>query len=226
MMQIWGHRGASSVARQNTVAAFTLAAELGADGVELDVRRMADGAMAVHHDAAFADGRAIVALVARDLPDDVPLLREAIAAAGAMTVNVEIKNVPIDPDFDPEERVASQVAALVREMGVATQIVVSSFGLAAIDASRAVDPAIATGWLTLAAYDQLRALDTVVERGHSALHPFHTTVTAELVDAAHTAGVRVHTWTVDDPDEMRRLADLGVDAIVTNDVALAVRTLR
>lgn len=225
-MQIWGHRGASSTARENTVAAFSLAAQLGADGVELDVRRTRDGAMAVHHDAAFPDGRVIVELTSTELPSDVPLLRDALLASGSMIVNIEIKNVPIDPDFDPDERVAAQVVALVQEMGVGSQIVVSSFGLAAIDAVHAADSSIATGWLTLPAYDQLRAIETTVERGHSALHPFHTTVNAELVAAARAAGVRVHAWTVDAPDEMRRLADLGVDAIVTNDVALAVQTLR
>ncbi|MEY2397260.1 MAG: glycerophosphoryl diester phosphodiesterase [Actinomycetota bacterium] len=226
MTLVFGHRGASAVERENTIAAFETAARLGADGVELDVRRTADSAMAIHHDATLADGRVIVEVPALALPSDVPTLRDALVACAPMHVNIEIKNVPIDPDYDPTEALAANVVSLVQQMGVGARVIVSSFGLAAIDAVRALDPSIATGWLTLASYDQLRALDTVVEHGHSALHPFFTTVTSELVTAAHAAGVAVNTWTVDDADEMRRLAALGVDALITNDVALAVATLR
>ncbi len=226
MTEIFGHRGASAVEPENTIAAFATAARLGADGVELDVRRTADGAMAVHHDAALPDGRVIVSLAATELPDGVPLLDAALRACGAMRVNIEIKNVPIDPDYDPAERVAAQVVDLVAAMGVADQVIVSSFGLAAIDAVRALDPSIATGWLTVPNYDQMRALDTAIENGHGALHPYFSTVTDELIAAAHAAGVALNTWTVDDPSEMKRLASMGVDAIITNDVALAVATLR
>ncbi|MEY2417522.1 MAG: glycerophosphoryl diester phosphodiesterase [Actinomycetota bacterium] len=226
MTLILGHRGASAERPENTLDAFTRAIELGGDGVELDVRRTADAAMVVHHDAALSDGRAIVGLAAGDLPPYVPTLRAALEACAGKFVNIEIKNVPIDPDYDPDENVAAGVVALVREMGVADSVVVSSFGLAAINAVRAADPSIATGWLTVPAYDQRRALDTVVEHGHGAIHPHHTTVTDELVDAARAAAVVVNTWTVDDPVEMKRLADLGVNSVITNDVALAVETLR
>jgi glycerophosphoryl diester phosphodiesterase len=223
---VLGHRGASAEMHENTLEAFMRAVELGGDGVELDVRRTADGAMVVHHDAALVDGRAIFELDEFGLPLYIPNLRAALEACAGKFVNIEIKNVPIDPDFDPAETVAAGVAALVREMGIACNVVVSSFGLAAIDAVRAIDPSIPTGGLTISAYDQLRALDTVVEHGHGAIHPHHTTVTAELANAARAANVDINTWTVDDPAEMQRLADLGVNAIITNDVALAVATLR
>ena len=222
---ILGHRGASAVRTENTLEAFATAMELGADGVELDVRRSADGALIVHHDAALLTGRLIVESPEMEIPLYAPHLEAALKACGDGFVNIEIKNVPIDPDYDPDEQIAGKVAALVRRLGIASRVVVSSFGLAAIDAVRAADPSIPTGWLTISAYDQQRALETVVEHGHGALHPHHTTVTPELMDAARAAGVLVNTWTVDDPTEMHRLADLGVNAIITNDVALAVQTL-
>ncbi|MEY2468003.1 MAG: glycerophosphoryl diester phosphodiesterase [Actinomycetota bacterium] len=226
MTRIFGHRGASSVFRENTLDAFRGAAELGADGVELDVRRTADGALAVHHDATFADGRNIVDTPAIALPSDVPQLRDALVACGAMAVNVEIKNVPIDPDFDADEAVAAAVVALIDDMGIAEQIIVSSFSLNTIDAVRAANPELATGWLTVPSYDQLRALGTAVEHGHTALNPHHSVVSAELAAAVRDASLALNTWTVDEPEEMRRLAGLGVDTIITNDVALAVKTLR
>jgi glycerophosphoryl diester phosphodiesterase len=226
MTLILGHRGASVERPENTLEAFTRAMELGGDGVELDVRRTADEALVVHHDANVATGPLIVASNEIDLPLYVPHLQAALEACGDGFVNIEIKNVPIDPDYDPEERVAAGVVKLVNKLRMRDRVVVSSFGLAAIDAVRAADPSIPTGWLTVPAYDQLRALDTVVEHGHSAIHPHHTTVTPELADAARAKGVQVNTWTVDDAVEMKRLADLGVNAIITNDVALAVKTLR
>jgi glycerophosphoryl diester phosphodiesterase len=225
-LRILGHRGASAELKENTLEAFMRASELGADGVELDVRRTADGAMVVHHDATLFDGRAIVELEEFGLPLYIPNLRAALEACGPMFVNIEIKNVPIDRDWDPEESVAAGVVALVEEMDIADRVIVSSFGMGAIDAVRARNPEIPTAWLTIPNYDQLRALDTALEHGHRALHPHFTVVTGELVDAAHANGLELNTWTVDEPAEMQRLADLGVDALVTNDVAVAVKTLR
>jgi glycerophosphoryl diester phosphodiesterase len=225
-VKILGHRGASAERPENTLEAFARAVELGGDGVELDVRRTADGAMVVHHDAALPDGRAIVELDEMGLPLYVPNLRAALEECAGKFVNIEIKNLPIDADYDPDETLAAGVAALVREMDIASSVVVSSFGLAAINAVRAADPSIPTGWLTVPAYDQPRALETVVEHGHGAIHPYYTTVTDQLADAARAAGVVINTWTVDDPVEMKRLADLEVNAIITNDVRLAVQTLR
>ncbi|MFM9131198.1 MAG: glycerophosphodiester phosphodiesterase, partial [Actinomycetota bacterium] len=66
--QIIAHRGASRAETENTLAAFRTAGRMGADAVELDVRRTLDGAMAVHHDDHLADGRNIVDLDAAELP--------------------------------------------------------------------------------------------------------------------------------------------------------------
>jgi len=111
------HRGACRRAPENTVAAFELARELGSDWVELDVRRTADGALAVHHDAALADGRLIVDLAASDLPPDVPGLGAALDACRGMGVNIEIKNAPVDADFDPDRTLAGDVVALLADRG-------------------------------------------------------------------------------------------------------------
>jgi WhiB family redox-sensing transcriptional regulator len=88
--------------RENTVDAFAEARRQGAAGVELDVRRSADRALVVHHDAELADGRVIVELSAADLPPDIPLLHTALDACAGMLVNIEIKNVEVDVDFDPD----------------------------------------------------------------------------------------------------------------------------
>lgn len=225
-VRILGHRGAPLAHPENTVEAFAAAIALGADGVELDVRRTADGRLAVCHDPVLPDGRVLAELQAAELPPSVPDLAAAVAACGGSLVNVEIKNLPDEPDFDPGERVAEAVVAFVHEHDLADRVVVSSFWRGALDRVAALDPAIRRGWLTLPTWDQQRALDRVVADGHHVLHPHHLAVNAELVAAAHAAGVAVTTWTVDDPDRMRWLAGCGVDAIITNAPDVAVAALR
>lgn len=223
---VWAHRGASAARPENTIDAFREAVRLGADGIELDVRRSAGTALVVHHDAVLGDGRPIATLAATDLPAHVPLLGPALDACDGLLVNVEIKNLEDEPDHDPSEYLAAAVAALVaerRERGVHDRVLVSSFSLATIDAVKEADPDIATGYLTSPRWDQDRALQRAIEHGHAAFHPHHLTVNADLVQRAHDAGLAVNTWTVDDPDRIRWLAGVGVDAVVTNapDVALA-----
>src|SRR4051794_13351691 len=231
MVSILGHRGAPTVAKENTIAAFVAAGRLGADGVELDVRRTADGALVVHHDAAIAGVGLISDLAVADLPDDVPLLDAALDACHGMFVNIEIKNSPLDGDYDPSEHAAAEVVNLLAERRrssarIPDDIVISSFHLPTIDAVRTADPGVATGWITLAMVDQAWALTTAAEHGHGAIHPQEQAITAELVAAAAAEGVAVRAWTVDDPDRLRQLADFGVDALITNQVELAISTLR
>jgi glycerophosphoryl diester phosphodiesterase len=224
MTTIWAHRGASRAERENTLAAFRAARSLGADGVELDVRRSADRGLVVHHDATLADGRAIHELQVADLPADVPLLDAALDACDGMVVNIEIKNVPVDIDWDPSEFLAEAVVALLQERKAHEDVLVSCFGLDAIDKVRRLDPSIPTGYLISARWDQVGALQRAIDGGHTAFHPHESAVTPELVGRAHDAGLAVNVWTVDDPDRMRWLAEeCGVDAVITNvpDVARA-----
>jgi len=224
-MLVIAHRGASSAFPENTVAAFAGAVAMGADGVELDVRRTADGALAVSHDDMLPDGRVVVELPRSELPADVPVLAEALDACGSLSVvNIEIKNWPDDKDFDPEEAVAQGVVALleVREERRDGRNLISSFHLPTIDRVRELAPELATAWL-LGFVDDLGPLvDRAAAHGHSAVHPHHVFATEELVRRAHDLGLAVNVWTCDEPDRIRWLADLGVDGVVTNvpDVAL------
>ncbi len=220
---IIAHRGASAAHPENTVEAFAAAGPLGADAVELDARRTADGAVIVHHDDALADGRTIVGLAAAELPSSVPSLEEALDACGDLVVNVEIKNWPDDADFDPAEQVARAVVGEVRRRGNAPQILVSSFHMPTVDHVRSAMPELATAFLHLS-QDGRAGLAEAVAHGHRALHPWYGWATEEVIAAAHEQGVRVNAWTVDEPEWIERLAGWGVDGIVTNvpDVALGV----
>ncbi|MGI8937436.1 MAG: glycerophosphodiester phosphodiesterase [Iamia sp.] len=220
---IIAHRGASAREPENTVAAFAAAGPLGADAVELDARRTADGQVIVAHDAHLPDGRTIVELARAELPPSVPTLAAALDACGDLVVNIEVKNLPGEPDFDAGDAVADAVVAEVGARGRDEQWLISSFHRPTIDRVRERSARLATAFLHVHV-DGATALAEAVEHGHGALHPWSGWVTDELVAAAHAQGVVVNVWTVDDPEEMVRLAGWGVDGIVTNvpDVALGV----
>ena len=224
MTIVIAHRGASAAYRENTVVAFRGAAEMGADMVELDVRAAADGGLLVHHDAHLADGRAVADLTTAGRPDWMPTLEEALAACEGMGVNVEVKNLPGEPGFDESCGAAARVAELVVSRRLHHRVLVSSFNLHDVDRVRAVDPSIPTAWLVVGIADVAETVDRCTRHGHGALHPHVSHVTDGLLEATRAAELAVNTWTVDDPEVMRRLVDAGVDGIVTNvpDVLLGV----
>lgn len=220
MTLVIAHRGASSVEPENTVAAFRRAVELGADAIELDVRRTADDRLVVHHDAVLTDGRVIRSLARAELPASVPELADALDACEGVAVNIEIKNDPADPDADPGDWVAHRVGAELARRGGGPRWLVSSFRLETVDVVRALLPDVRTAWL-VGRLDQA-VVDTVVAHRHPAVHPWVDRLTADAVRAAHAAGLAVNTWTCDDPDRIGELLAWGVDGICTNDVEAAV----
>lgn len=224
-MLVIAHRGASTAFPENTLAAFAGAVAQGADGIELDVRRTADGGLALSHDDTLADGRLVVETALADLPDHVTDLASALdVCAPVAVVNIEIKNWPDDSDFDPHEQLAADVVALLAARGELDdgRALISCFHLPTVDRVHELAPGLATAWLLGLVADPGSLIAMAAERGHVAVHPHHVFVNEALVAQAHAAGLAVNTWTCDDPDRIRWLADLGVDGVVTNvpDVAL------
>lgn len=230
---VLAHRGANRRAPENTLAAFRAALELGADGVELDVHRTRDGVLVVRHDGdtPFGDLAALTrSEVAQRLPD-VPTLADALDVGAGRVVNVEIKNLPHQPGFDPDETVADLVVELLAARRVARsgeaeleRVLVSSFHLPTIDRVRVLDPRIDTAWLSYGG-DPHDAIRVTADHGHTAVHPAASMLGDDadaLVDAAHALGLRVNVWTVNDAEEIVRLARAGIDAVITDvpDVAL------
>ena len=221
---IVGHRGAPRRARENTLAAFGLAREEGADGVELDVHRTVDGALVVYHDAEI-EGFGVLAqheiAAIQTVFPWMPTLDTVLDDCHGMLVNIEIKNSPPDADFDPEEALAIAVVDLLHaRRDSADNILVSSFHLPSIERVRTIDPAIPTGYLTGIRVAPVDALEAAILGGHRAVHPFFGLLADQnavtVIDAAHTVGIKVNTWTVNDPAEILRLATAGVDAIITD----------
>lgn len=226
MTLIFAHRGASRAARENTVEAFETAVEMGADGVELDVRRTLDDRLVVHHDAALADGRIIRQTAAADLPEHIPDFDAALAACGPLIVNVEIKNSEREPDFDPTEWVAYRVAAELAARPPAGRWLLSSFRFETVATFARLLPAAKSAWLTTSC--TAAEIDRASAAGHHAIHPRVAEVDRRSIAAAHAAGLAVNVWTCDDPDRMADLIAWGVDGICTNvpDIALQIRAGR
>jgi glycerophosphoryl diester phosphodiesterase len=224
---IIAHRGASLVARENTLEAFLLARDHGADAVELDARRTSDGVVIVHHDEALAgEDRPIVAMTRSEVAVAapwVPDLSDVVAACTGMWIDVEIKNDPREADWDPDDLVVASVA----EAHAGADIVVTSFNPATVTTARAAG--LRTGMLLGRGFDPAEMAAPAAEQGHEFLLPHWSTLDGDhgehVVEAARRAGIEVAVWTVDDPGQMARLADLGVGAICTNAPDVAASAL-
>jgi glycerophosphoryl diester phosphodiesterase len=228
---VLGHRGASAAAPENTVAAFLAARRLGADGVELDVRRSADGVLTVHHDP---DVRGAGPVARESLADlraaqaDLATLADALDACRGLLVNVEVKCLPWEPDADTDGsvmRATLDAIAAFTATEATGSFVLSSFSLPAVDVARDYAPNVPTGWLThgQTVEDGARL---AAAHGHAWVNPDVRAALASGADgiaAAHDLGLRVSVWTVDEPDDARALAAAGADIIITNapDVVLA-----
>lgn len=226
---IFGHRGASAYAPMNTVLAFQLAADLRADGVELDVQRTRDGELVVIHDFtvdATTDGSGSVAEMTLDQIKAldagrwfgpgyaglrVPTLDEVFEAIGGrLLVNVEIKSLALEPDG-----LEDAIAACIDRHRMSSRVVVSSFNPLALIRFRQVMPQVPLGYLYAEGMppipDDVRARLT-----HEASHPHHEMIDAASAKALREAGQRIHTWTVNDPERALALRDLGVDLIISD----------
>ena len=223
--RVIAHRGASSTHQENTLDAFRAAGELGADGIELDVRRSADNVLVIHHDAQLSDGRLIYELNADQLPSYVPTLVEALDASGDLWVNIEIKNHPGDADYDEEMGISLGVAALVSAFDIAGRVLISSFDFESVLRIREVDGSIPIGWLVWGQANPAMLIARAKAHNFDAIHPHDAMVDASFVRMAHEANLAVNVWTVDDPSRIEALTKLGVDGIVTNSPAVGAKAV-
>jgi glycerophosphoryl diester phosphodiesterase len=216
-VEIWGHRG-WPVRYPDNVLAGIRAAAAAATRVEIDLRRSRDGELVLSHDPDLG-GKAVAEtswaeLSKLDLGDGHPpiTLEDLLALAPEVVLNIEIKNLPVDSGFDPFFIVVDEVAELCR-----ADDVISSFHWPTVDHMRSLRPEVATGLLFESMVSMEDAFDHATRFGHNAIVPNWELVTPAVIERAHTAGLQVVCWTVDDPVVAHRLAGWGIDAIITND---------
>ena len=227
-VRVIAHRGSSHDAPENTLAAFALARQDGADGVELDVMRCKSGEVIVFHDDDLArlcgtpgDPRARSLAELRELSvqgEAIPELHEVIEVLGAsMLLNVELKTAPDWRGRVENDGLGDEVARIVEHHGLGERVLVSSFDPMLLGRFRRTAPRVLTGMLFAA--DQSaplrRGWGAQLLRTH-AVHPEAVLVDEEHVRSWHRRGLLVNVWTVDDPAEQRYLATIGADGIITN----------
>jgi glycerophosphoryl diester phosphodiesterase len=240
---VFAHRGGSGLAPENTIAAFDHGLALGADGLELDVRFSRDGVVVVHHDRRLdrttnLEGE-IGAFTADELAradagyrfsngDEWPFRGRGI---GVPTLRAVLERYPgrrviIEMKVNHPE-LAHAVVAAVRAAGAIDRVCLGSFGLRAIRAARALDPAIATSaareevrWALYRSWCRWPVSNTgdVGYRGYQVPERAGRTrvVSPRFVADAHRAGLGVQVWTVDSGEAARRLLDWNIDALITD----------
>jgi glycerophosphoryl diester phosphodiesterase len=241
---IVAHRGASSTRPENTIPSLEEAIRLGAGIVELDVRLSRDGVPVVIHDPAVdrtTDGTGLVhELSAAELsslnagteaePTPVPTLAEVLrCVSGRAAIASEIKNIPGEPAFEPtRESIVEAVHAELEHQGFDGAVLVISFNPSSIAASKLVAPDVPTGFLTTDLVPPREALAYAASAGHDMVLPgTRASIPAgpSFVEEVHAAGLRLGTWTVDDPETVRMLLARGFDAVASNDPKMALAVL-
>jgi glycerophosphoryl diester phosphodiesterase len=224
MPVVVGHRGAPRRAAENSAASFRAAAAEGAAWVELDARRTADDRLAVIHDPVDPHGRSVVEQTADELAaQGIAMLDELLPLLPAgLGVDIELKNLPGEPDFDEEQRLAALVVALLAAARGTRPLLASSFNPLARKAVRDALSDIPVAQLTPPGLSLAEAIELAGQFGGADgvfPHASAPDLDAATIAAAHERGLAVMVWTVDDTDEAVRLARTGVDAICTTDPA-------
>lgn len=234
------HRGACASAPENTLAAFRLAAEQGAHGVELDAKLTSDGEVVVHHDLTLertTDGTgrlsehtleelkgldAGVKFASRFKGARIPTLREVFSAVGErLLINVELTNYGSLFDDLP-----AQVIRLVRDFQLERRILLSSFSPVALIRARRAAPEIRRGLLILPGAARLTRWLLQALVPHDDLHPPDALLTASMIAGQHRRGGRVNVWTVNGEARILECFKLGVDGVIGDDPALALDVLQ
>lgn len=228
----FAHRGARGHAPENTLLAFNLAFDLGADAIECDVQRSSDGELVIIHDGtvnrttngagavtalSLADLRALDAGFRWRIPQRIPILAETLdlvrRRAGAL--NLEIKGESVADSVATAEVVEPVLRAL--EEPLRARLLVSSFELPAVALLKERLP-----WLRVAAlfggreWQKKDMLAPALAMGAEAIHPGVSLTTADLVTQAHASGLRVNVWTANRRATIRKLLAWGVDGLFSD----------
>ena len=213
-----GHRGARRDAPENTLDAFDLALEHGADGIEFDVRSTSDKRSIICHDPRF--NRLVIrkhtfkqlqtSCSSREesLPSFEDVL-ERYSRTAFLNIEVKVRGMEL------------MVLRAVKKYPPRQGYFISSFLPSVVRKLHALDDSLALGVIAQTPW-QLRRWRTLPVRY---VVPNYRLLSARLIERIHAAGKSVITWTVNDPRRMLRAADLGVDGIISDDTKLLVETL-
>lgn len=222
---VLSHRTNMGTMPENTLAGVDAAIRDGADGVEIDVRCTADRAVVLLHDDTLerttGDARTLAHLTSSELsavrvtptrdhamPEPVPTLDAVLERmAGHGTLVIEVK----------DEGIEDAIASVVRRNDAASRCWLWAFDPAVAAACREALPEVPVALLAAGTsperYGYHEPIEAAAAAAFAAVSLHHSLVDRAMVDAAHARGLRVYTWTVNEPEDIRRVAEAGVDAI-------------
>ncbi len=228
---IIGHKGASKSEPENTLRSFRKAIELQADYIELDVQVSKDGEIVVIHDYEISKLTGHSGNVKEMTLDElkqlnigegekIPTLQEVIMLAqGEIGLQIEIK----------VEKIGKKIIEMLRDASLIESTIISSFIHHELVKIKKLEPEIKLGALISERISEPRDLTNatkrVIKKKLFAIHPYFAGVNRELIEFAHNNNLKVNVWTLNDKPDMERLIKLGVDGIITNDIALAKELL-
>jgi len=226
---IIAHRGASGLAPENTMAAFRLAAELGADWIELDIHQTADNRLVVLHDftprRTSRDSRPVKALSLKQIRkldagawwdrrfrgQRIPTLEEVLEfAAGHIRIQIEIKRG--SPFYSGIEK---RLSDILRRFAAGRRAAVSSFDTEALESLRGINPGLSLGLLTR----KTRSDDIIKEAKRLKVQSVHISshrLSGSILRKCHENSLPVYVYTVNRPSLMKRYLSMGADGLFTN----------
>jgi glycerophosphoryl diester phosphodiesterase len=252
---VHGHRGARAVLPENTLPAFEYAIRQGVDVLELDMSVTKDNVLVVSHDPLLSspvcigprDHVPIHSLTLAEVREydcgakqnpnfpkqktvpgtKMPTLDEVfdLANRGGFEFNIETKISREHPEYAPTpEEFARLVLDAIRRHKLEKRVMVQSFDFRTLHAMKKLAPEIRLS--ALYGGEAKDFVEIAHEAGATIVSPVYNLVTAKQVSAAHKAGLQVVPWTPNDPESWKKLVDMGVDAIITDDPAALISFLK
>jgi glycerophosphoryl diester phosphodiesterase len=228
------HRGYKAKYPENTWAAFEAALSSGAEMIELDITLSRDRVMVVIHDDTLdrtSNGKGAVSdysiselqnldagswFDGKFAGERIPALTEVLEKVNRRAaVNIEIKSSAFE-EAAPEDAIEKQVVALIRKMDLVDYVIISSFETRFLERIAALDPALALGVISWEPADE-STVKTLEKLGAYSWHAWHEILTADQVELMHAANFKVFSFTVNEPEVLRSLTEIGIDGVFTDD---------
>ena len=216
-----GHRGAKGYFAENTLESIQKALNFGVDAIEIDVHRCKTGELVVIHDFTLdrtTNGSGEVAkkslseIKGLNVEDEfgIPLLTEVLDfIEGKCTINIELKGL------NTATATAKIIKKYIAEKNwTYKDFIVSSFQKNELFQMRKLDENVALGILSKASVTEAIELGKLLKA--SAIHPSLGIITRDNVKASHKAGFNVNVWTVNEPEDIQRMREFGVDGIISD----------
>ena len=232
---VTAHRGASGLAPENTMSAMLKAIEVGSDYSELDVQETSDGVLVLMHDNSLTRTTGLEKNIwemdytslngldaglwydAKYKGEAIPLLESVMdTVRGKMKLNIELKYNKHD------KRLAELVVEMVERKNYINECILTSFNFEAINLVRKLNKNIKVGYI----FSKLPEGVDVFTADVDLLSVNYKLVDKKFVEEAHANNKEVHIWTVNEPEEMQRLINLGVESIITDRPDILVNLLQ